>query len=166
MNVLDFRDLIIRPTLDELAKAEPRIRSKAAVALLLGTALCESELTFLRQRVRSGFGLALSFFQIEPATHKDVKRYLNERRRDLATRVFGLSTIIDPDDFELATNLRYATAISRVKYWMIPAKLPLADDYLGLSQYHKNYYNTALGKADIEKTKEVFRAAVEGSVDR
>ena len=101
LNITDFRDLIIKPTLDELAKAEPRIRSDAAVALLLGTALCESELTFLRQRAKGGFGPALSFFQIEPATHNDVKRYLNERRPDLAKRVFGLSPILDPDGFDL-----------------------------------------------------------------
>ena len=166
MDVKDFRDLIIRPTLDELAKAEPRINSDAAVALLLGTALCESELKFLRQRVDGGFGRAVSLYQIEPVTHKDVKRYLNERRPNLARRVFGLSTVVDPDDFEVATSLLYSTAIARVKYWMIPAKLPDADDHLGLAQYHKKYYNTALGKADIEKTKEVFRAVVEGSVGR
>ena len=151
IDVVDFRDLIIRPTLDELAKAEPRIRSKAAVALLLGTALCESELTFLRQRVRGGFGLALSFFQIEPATHKDVKRYLNERRRDLATRVFGLSTIIDPDDFELATNLRYATGIARVKYWMDPAPLPSVDNIRGLAGEYKRIWNTTRGKATAQR---------------
>lgn len=150
INVTDFRDLIIRPTLDELAKAEPRIRSDAAVALLLGTALCESELKFLRQRVDGGFGRALSLYQIEPVTHKDVKRYLNERRPNLARRVFGLSTVIDPDDFELATNLLYSTSIARVKYWMIPTKLPGADDIEGMANYWGKFYQTT---SDPEKIK-------------
>ena len=151
MNVLDFRDLIIKPTLDELAKAEPRIRSKAAIALLFGTALCESELTFLRQRVKGGFGPAVSLFQIEPATHKDVKRYLNERRRDLAERVFGLATITDPDDFEVATNLRYATGIARVKFWMDSEPLPYADNIRGLASIYKRVWNTELGKATPQR---------------
>ena len=151
IDVEDFRDLIIRPTLDELAKAEPRIRSKAAVALLLGTALCESELKFLRQRVKGGFGRAVSLYQIEPITHKDVKRYLNERRRDLAERVFGLATIVDPDDFELATNLRYATGIARIKYWMDSEPLPYADNIRGLAGIYKRVWNTELGKATAQR---------------
>ncbi len=157
MDVIDFRDLIIRPTLDELAKAEPRIRSKAAVALLLGTALCESELKFLRQRVDGGFGRAVSFYQIEPVTHKDVKRYLNERRRDLARRVYGLATITDPDDFELATNFRYATAIARIKYWMDPAPLPPADNIRGLAGEYKRIWNTELGKATAQRFIEFYQ---------
>ena len=156
MDVTDFRDLIIKPTLDELAKAEPRINSKAAVALLLGTALCESELRFLRQRVDGGFGRAVSFYQIEPATHKDVKRYLNERRRDLAKRVFGLATITDPDDFEVATNLRYATAIARIKYWMDPEPLPYADNIRGLAGIYKRVWNSELGKATPQRFIEFY----------
>lgn len=151
INVTDFRDLIIRPTLDELAKAEPRINSDAAVALLLGTALCESELKFLRQRVDGGFGRAVSLYQIEPATHKDVKRYLNERKPNLARRVFGLSTVIDPDDFELATNFRYATAIARIKFWMDPQPLPSADNIRGLAGEYKRIWNTELGKATAQR---------------
>ncbi len=157
LNVVDFRDLIIKPTLDELAKAEPRIRSKAAVALLLGTALCESELKFLRQRVDGGFGRALSFFQVEPATHKDVKRYLNERRPDLAKRVFGRSTVLDPDDFELATNFPYATAIARIKFWMDPEPLPQADDIEGLAAIYKRVWNTELGKATPQRFIEFYQ---------
>ncbi len=157
IDVQDFRDLIIKPTLNELAKAEPRINSEAAVALLLGTALCESELTFLRQRVKGGFGPALSFFQIEPATHKDVKRYLNERRRGLATRVFGLATIIDPDDFEVATNLRYATAIARIKFWMDPEPLPYADNIRGLAGIYKRVWNTELGKGSVQRFLEFYQ---------
>ena len=156
MDVKDFRDLIIKPTLDELAKAEPRINSDAAVALLLGTALCESELKFLRQRVDGGFGVAVSLYQIEPATHKDVKRYLGERKPNLAKRVFGLSTVIDPDDFELATNFRYATAIARIKYWMDPESLPLADNIRGLAGYYKRVFNTELGKGTAKKFLEFY----------
>ena len=151
LNVTDFRDLIIKPTLGELAKAEPRIKSGAAVALLLGTALCESELTFLRQRVNGGFGPAISLFQVEPSTHEFVKAYLNERRPDLAKRVFGLSAVLDPDDFELATNFRYATAIARIKYWMDPAPLPPADNIRGLAGEYKRIWNTELGKATAQR---------------
>lgn len=156
MNVTDFRDLIIKPTLDELAKAEPRIRSDAAVALLLGTALCESELTFLRQRVKGGFGRAVSFFQIEPITHKDVKRYLGERRPDLAKRVFGFSPVLDPDDFELATNLRYSTGIARAKYWMDREPLPSADNIRGMATYYKRVWNSELGKATPQRFMDFY----------
>lgn len=160
INVLDFRDLIIKPTLAELAKVEPRINSDAAVALLLGTALCESELTFLRQRVNGGFGPAISFFQVEPITHEDVKRYLKERRPDLAKRVFAPTNVLDPDDFELATNLRYSTGIARIKYWMDPHPLPLADDIRGLADYYKRVFNTELGKGTAKKFLEFYQRYV------
>lgn len=161
INITDFRDLIIVPTLDELAKAEPRINSDAAVALLLGTALCESELTFLRQRVSGGFGPAISLFQIEPDTHKDVKRYLNERRPDLAKRVFGLSTILDPDGFELASNMPYSVAIARVKYWTIRAKLPDANDIEGMADYWGEYYQTSNDPEKIKRFIDFYQRYVE-----
>ena len=83
-----FRRHGVRPVLEHLARTEPRLDSRAAEDLLLGTALMESGLREIEQRG----GPALGFFQIEPATFADVyDRYLTQRRPDLLITVDGLS---------------------------------------------------------------------------
>lgn len=145
-----FRAQIIRPTLERIGLA-----GLAAELLLLGTAFAESDLTYLRQ---IGGGPALGVYQIEPGTHLDLWRYLD--RPDKAFLRSAVKTqIIRGIDLEeqLAGNLYYATAMARVRYWMVPAKLPEADDIVGLSFYWKKYFNTEGGDGEPKKYQRRLR---------
>lgn len=139
------RELIVRPTLQYLDMWSP-----AAEELMLGTAAQESRFTFLKQL---GSGPALGLYQVEPATHKDIwNTYLNYKD-ELADKVKALASRRFPEHFdeELIFNLRYATAIARIKYWRVPKPLPNANDIYGLAKYWKEHYNTYKGDGEIKE---------------
>jgi hypothetical protein len=149
LDVAQFRDLIVRPTLGKIGLA-----SDAAERLIMGTAAHESGFHFLAQIG----GPALGLFQIEPATHADLwNTFLIGPPKPLAVAVGGLAAhgqpflwLNDAHD-QLASNLAYATAICRCLYYRISAPLPDADDLPGLAAYWKRYYNTPLGAGTPEQ---------------
>lgn len=150
-----FLRTVVRPTLATLARAEPRIASTVAEQLMLGTALAESGLSRVVQR--SG-GPALGYFQIEPATWRDVsERYLPAERTDLLA-VLGHLVVpvgIGPRD-QAALNDWLGCAVARIRYWMEPAPLPSAGDWGDIAGYWKTHYNTPQGAGTVKH----FLAAV------
>lgn len=155
INLDQFRELIVRPTLLHI-----NMHSEAAENLLIGTALVETNTEEIRQL---GPGPALSFYQIEPATHDDIwENYLSHRPeraykvRDLISHRFANAEI---PASELIGNLPYATAIARVKYWRVPEPLPKADDVEGLAAYWKQHYNTEHGAGNPAKFVKRYKRA-------
>lgn len=150
INVPQFRELVVRPTLEHLD-----LWSEAAENLLIGTAIQESRLEFLKQ---VGGGPALGVYQIEPATHRDVW-YNFVRFREIATVLHQM--VGEPfgavRDGDLITNLAYATAIARIIYYRVPTPLPDADDIEGLAAYWKEHYNTPLGAGDPDDFEDNYR---------
>ncbi len=131
---LQFRLLVIRPALVRLG-----LWSLAAERLLLGTALAESWLGFLKQKP----GPALGFYQMEPATHFDIWKNYLVYRPGLALKAKGLAAGL-PRAEQMAWNLFYATAMARLQYRRDKHALP--DDLVGLGAYYKRVYNTYAGK--------------------
>ncbi len=149
-----FRLHVVRATLTYM-----RMWSASAEELLLGTAAQESGLVYLRQ---FDAGPARGVYQIEPATHDDiVKRYL-KRKPALRKRVAALRASEPSAIDQLATNLAYATAIARLRYWMDPAPLPKPDDVEALGRYWKRVYNTSEGKGRPEEFAANYRRLVLG----
>lgn len=142
ISVRQFRDLVIRPTLEMLGGPQ---NSEAAVRLLLATAIHESRLTYLAQIS----GPALGVYQMEPATHDDIWTYLNRPRTGesspwLLSRVLAVVASTS-DASRMVHDLRYATVMARIHYWRVPEPLPDAEDASGMAVYWKRYYNTELG---------------------
>lgn len=142
----DWRVYVLRPTLAEMAAgAEGKnisgLNSPAAEALLLGTAITESNCAAL---VQYGGGPAMGFLQMEPATFVDVREYLARRLVlfDIA-RPFTHCNFEDPG--ELIWNLKLQVVFARLFYWRFAEPLPAPDDILGLARYWKKYYNSSLG---------------------
>ena len=150
INRWQFCEHIIRPTLKHIG-----FYSLGAEKLLLHTAIIESRLIFLKQVG----GPALGIYQMEPATHKDIWLNYLQHREELSNKVNDFSTAYslnanEPDtkvEFDLIHNLAYATAMARVHYLRVPAKLPEWDDIRGQGKYWKTFYNTHLGKGTEEK---------------
>lgn len=152
INVKHFRKHIIRPTLKQMG-----MHSKAAENLLLGTAIVESNLAYLHQIG----GIAIGLYQMEPATHDDIWGNYLKYRPELSAKVEQfLSPNFGKID-QLRGNLHYATAMARIHYWRVPEPLPRPDDAMGLARYHKEHYNTHLGKTDVTKSVDIFRLATE-----
>lgn len=159
MHVEDFADFIVVPTLKITGLYSP-----SAANLLLGTAMIESNLDYLEQK---GSGGAMSFFQIEEATHKDIYRYMSRYDNAKLKEVLlscAFYTAWPPVE-ALIHNMRWACIIARLKYHMEPAKLPEAEDVAGLSAYYKKYYNTAKGKAELPRITAAFESIVNMKLD-
>ena len=72
LNVTSIRTQVIYPALNKMG-----MWSEAAGELVLGTAIVESNLTYLKQH---GDGPALGLWQVQPKTHEDLyANYLNYR---------------------------------------------------------------------------------------
>ena len=131
-----LRDLVIIPTLKSLDMYSP-----AAVNLLMGTAMQESNCEYLKQL---GGGPALGIYQMEPATHEDLWDNYITLHRNIWDRI--------PDepyykiDTEMIWNIKYATLMARIHYWRVAEALPDKDDVEGLANYWKKYWNTLSGK--------------------
>lgn len=141
---------IIRPTLSYL-----NLHNAAAENLVLGTALQESALIYIRQI----HGPALGLWQMEPATHSDIwQNYLNSRSTlsELLGSLVGRSSI---KVTQLLSNLAYACAMCRIQYLRVPDVLPIADNALAMAAYWKKFYNTPLGAGSVDKALPHFTYA-------
>jgi len=147
-----FENLIVTPTLNQIELASP-----AAVELLVGTAIQESRITFVKQL---GDGPALGVFQMEPATHDDIWENYLLHRPELAalvaraTRYPGIGMSHD-----MVGNLWYATAMARVHYRRVPEPLPEPGDLEGMANYWKDHYNTHQGAGTVEEYIEHWHEA-------
>jgi hypothetical protein len=135
-----FRDYVIEPTLEDLG-----MLSTSAVELVLGTALQESHLTYIKQL---GEGPALGVCQMEPNTHDDIWENFLKYRNVLSDAVLDIG---GPNAPELIWNLKYSVAMCRVHYRRVRSPLPQAGDVAGQAQYWKTYYNTELGKGTTQE---------------
>ncbi len=132
---------VVRPSLDALGDPWNGV---AAEQLLMGTAAVESGLFKLRQF--SG-GPAVGLWQMEPFTFHDILRRLGiERFEHLHNCVVFQATTQEPDPDEMAWNLRFACAMARMKYRDAKPALPEPWDIAGFEDYHKRFYNSALGE--------------------
>lgn len=150
INVAQFRVEIVRPALQSIG-----LWSEAAENLVLGTGVQESLLAWVRQR---NAGPALGFYQMEPATASDICHRFLSAKAELSMALGkatwphiahppGYSHLSKPDIARLLVeDMRFSTIMCRLRYWMMPAKLPDANDIEGLAGYWKRYYNTPLGK--------------------
>lgn len=148
MNAEHLLKYAIRPALKILDAYNPKMNSKAAEELLLGTAIQESALSFLRQHRD---GPARGFWQIEPATADDIHNNFIDSRKSL--RDILDDVLADKPDpiTQLQTNLIYSCIMARLKYWRVPAAMPNSGDLNGQAAYWKKYYNTAGGKGKEEE---------------
>lgn len=159
-----FRDHVIRPTLVTLAKLAglPQLASPAAEVLLLGTALQESQLTYLVQLGDgSGFG-GHGVYQDEPGDLHDMLNNFVAFRPVLAAAInqFRSKGPVGDDVARLEVDLAWATVICRLHYFRSTRPMPAADDLAGLCAFYKQDYNTPLGAATPAQVKANFQRAL------
>ncbi len=157
-----LRGLVVDPVLKYLD-----MYSRSGSNLMMGTAAQESHMGLYLMQVDSRgrpSGPALGPYQMEPPTHDDIWKNFLESRSDPLVKVSELLSPGLPEPAEMIWNLKYATAMARIKYWRVPEALPDADDIEGLARYWKKFYNTPLGKGTVDEfvfNYEKFIAEVE-----
>ncbi|MBS1091712.1 hypothetical protein JK208_08820 [Gluconobacter sp. Dm-74] len=149
-----LKHLVVAPALAALG-----LDGDVAVNLVTGTALAESRGTYVRQ---IGGGPALGLWQMEPSTHDDcwVNFLCYPAGRRFERILEGMLSQDLPKSAQLVSNLRYASAMARIRYYRMPVSLPSSNDPAVLSRFHKQYYNTAAGAADPVANIPFFRQAV------
>lgn len=127
--------------------------SESVIRLLMMIAAHESQgFTFRRQNG----GPALTMFQIEPVTYRDVLRYTKVNQVKFSKVPLGVPA------YGLMLDLEFAIAIARLKLWQDPEPLPHCDDIEALANYAKRVWNTELGKATAEKYEADYRRYIFG----
>tara|TARA_R100001463_G_scaffold42549_1_gene89132 strand:+ start:556 stop:1005 length:450 start_codon:yes stop_codon:yes gene_type:complete len=120
--------------------------SEDAVSLIIATGNAESGFRHLEQIK----GPALGFFQMEPATCRDIIEnyviYRPKYKNALMTLGFDEADL----EFCLYTNIAVQAAMCRLHYRRVPKKLPAMGDIEAQARYWKTFYNTKLGKGTIE----------------
>jgi hypothetical protein len=155
LNLKQFRLYVVRDALKKI-----NMHSQAAENLLLGTALAESDLTYIKQLHTTNSG-AYGLYQCELVTYNDIVKYLN-RKPSLSNPIKAIIPYESwPAINTLMWDMQYATLRARIHYWRITYPLPDADDTEGLCNYYLRHYNTSLGKATFEKAIINFEKAGE-----
>jgi hypothetical protein len=143
LDIVQFRVNVVRPVLAAIGG-----EGRAAENLVLGTALQESNLSYLRQL---GDGPARGVYQMEPATHDDIWDNYLRYRAELRDAVIDFEVPGQDRHDQLIWNLAYATAMCRVHYRRVSEPLPGAEDIAGLGAYWKQHYNTPLGRGTADE---------------
>lgn len=153
------KHFIVIPTLTAMGS---QFASIAAINLMLGIAMAESQLRYKRQRTGSGYGPARGLPQMEPLTHDDCwTNWLNNPSQAGVSRVIrGFIGNLTPDADLMMSNDAYAFAMARIKCWRDRGPLPAWNDPVGMSAFHKRVYNTAGGAADAAANVVHFKAAI------
>ena len=167
MTLSEIKHQIIAPTLKEIG-----LYSDTALNLVTGTGLVESG---FRATVQIGGGPALGWFQMEPATYKDIWENYLRYRTELGQKILqlisenheysslslGKQTSSEPSSLALTNNPAFSAAMCRVKY--LRSSLPLPQNTaFNLCQYWKQVYNTPLGKGKVDAQHiSLFQTAID-----
>ena len=135
--------MVIKPALEKLG-----LWSTAAEELVLGTAIVESALIYLRQH---GGGPAQGLWQVEPKAYDDLYTSFLSYRQELGSRLMELRSPALSMNENLASNLMYGAAVCRLCYYRQPEALPEAGDIEGQAAFWKQHYNTPLGAGTVGK---------------
>lgn len=164
-----FDRAVAVPVLALLAQhVHPKIDSRSARELLVGTAVAESDLV---HGIQVGGGPARSRFQIEDGTLCLIGEWLDDRHDaegwvdaieevlpgwvsplprpgergwpELPDRLRALHEHLAHDDF-------LGAVLARALYWSIRAPLPAPGDWAAHARYWKRWYNAPAGKGTPE----------------
>lgn len=146
LEIEHVRVFVVKPALYRIDLWSP-----ASENLVLGTLMQESELRALKQY---GTGPALGLAQIESATHTSLWVHSIPGIAGLAGKLTALLAAVDheslplPNEIALMHNLLYAAAMCRVRYYIVPQRLPLQNDPMAMATYWTRYYNAG-GKGTV-----------------
>ena len=123
------------------------MHSKDASSLIYKTGMAESGYRALSQM---GEGPAIGFFQLEPATMKDIMENYVAYRKPILESLKSLGYAEDDSEYRVKSNIALQVAFCRLKYKRDPFPLPLSWNKKDQADYWKRVYNTELGKGTVE----------------
>lgn len=138
------------------AENNPQWDSPDVRDLLLATAITETQ---LRARFQDRGGDAIGLFQIEYGTYRDLwRRAIPKHYPKLYTAMrqrFGDAKNGAIMFEDLQKNDILSALFARVKYFESKEPIPSMSDIDAQAEYYKRIYNTAKGKANVERFKKL-----------
>jgi hypothetical protein len=142
IDVNQLKSVIIVPALQALD-----LYSSSAVQLILGTAAVESNLGKYLIQQGIGYRGGISIFQIQQNAYDNIwNNLINKDVLWKSKLKLKLGYEGKPPPERMASDLMLAAMMCRLYYYMIPEKLPDADNIPAMASYWKRFYNTSLGK--------------------
>ena len=132
---------IIDATLEQM-----NMSNEDASDLIFATGKAESGYRALRQYG----GPALGYFQMEPATCRDIWENYVMYRAKFRDKLYTLGFDDSKLDYCLLSNIGLQVAFCRLHYRRVPDALPKARDVASQAKYWKTHYNTVKGKGTTE----------------
>lgn len=161
MLTLELKEHIIAPAL-----AKAGWPDKSSLLIVYGTGYVESHYQAVMQYGTPKDG-GIGFFQMQPSTYEDIcKWFKNGFTKPMLKRILDVCayTSLPTDPIHLAYNTAFGALMCRVHYHRFKEKLPNPLDANAYANYHKKYYNSFLGKANVEKNTDVFRRIIDGEI--
>jgi hypothetical protein len=154
INIHQLRELIIKPSLQQTGLYSPE-----AELLMIGTALVESNLSFLAQRPTP---IARSIWMIEQPTYTDLRIRLIGNK-GLAQKILDCLWMDDfPQNYDyLSGNLTAACLFARLKYWFSKEHIPIPGNAQSLAGFWARIYNTRNLDSDKKRFIELFNKYVD-----
>lgn len=149
MHKQQFRTLVIEPVLKEMG-----MYSEEAVRLLLMIMAHESRQGYY---IKQTVGPALGVYQMEPATHDDIIKFLRAKGKVKLVTMWSAPQFEWSTATEMAGNMYYATAMARAFFLRFPEALPNGSD-AELAAYAKARWNTKAGKATADDYLKAYQA--------
>jgi hypothetical protein len=130
---------------ETLVAMGPRYASQAAEELLMLTWAHEGRApgghaALWQHRDGLPKGPAIGPFQMEPGRWKDTEVRASASLLEAIRDGYYGAGVGLRDGRAMAWDLRYATAMARAAYWLIPEPLPAADDAAGLASYWHRHW--------------------------
>jgi|TARA_R100000501_G_C2582199_1_gene85049 hypothetical protein len=133
------------------------MHSKDASSLIYKTGMAESGYRALSQM---GEGPAIGFFQLEPATMKDIMENYVAYRKPILESLKSLGYAEDDSEYRVKSNIALQVAFCRLKYKRDPFPLPSWWNTRDQAEYWKRVYNTELGKGTVEHFLEANQESI------
>ena len=121
--------------------------SEDARDLIYKTGKAESGYKTLQQY---GGGPALGFFQMEPATCRDIWDNYAMYRPKYRDKLYALGFDEGALNFRLMSNIGLQVALCRLHYRRVPSSLPKKGNIEAQAKYWKKHYNSHLGKGTVK----------------
>lgn len=136
----------------------------AAEILVYGTGMVESNYEYIMQ-IGAPVDGGLGFWQMEPSDFADLSKWIKfQKTKPLLNNLLAASYYdhLPSDPQTLVSNMKFACLMCRLHYYRVPYPLPSANDAAGMAEWHKQYYNSALGAADVAKNTDIFQGIIDG----
>lgn len=152
---LQIKELVVRPVLEDIG-----LGGETAINLVTGTAMAESHLNAIRQKLNSGVltGTARSLWQIEPITAKDMMERVSPRNKERHTIITTKYMTGQSLNDQLLTNMALAAIICRLKYLSSPKPM-CKNSASEMAVYHEVIYNAG-GAAKASVNTPIFQEAI------